>query len=101
MIQYSLKCENDHSFDSWFASADAYDKLLTMAGILCGLRFNQGQQSNHGATRAHHQGKRGASRSNIAYRKIRSRTGHGGNAGTGGTKFRIRRDEFTRHVRCI
>ena len=35
-----------------------------------------------------------AIRPNIAHRKIRSGTGHGGNAGTGGTKFRIRRDEF-------
>lgn len=27
MIRYTLKCENDHSFDSWFQSADAFDKL--------------------------------------------------------------------------
>ena len=27
MIQYTLKCDNDHSFDSWFQSAAAFDKL--------------------------------------------------------------------------
>ena len=35
MIQYSLKCENDHSFDSWFASADAYDKLADNGMVSC------------------------------------------------------------------
>lgn len=33
MIQYSLKCENDHAYDSWFQSAEAYDKLCS-AGLL-------------------------------------------------------------------
>ena len=37
MIQYSLKCENDHSFDSWFASADAYDKLADNAMVSCAV----------------------------------------------------------------
>jgi hypothetical protein len=27
MIQFSLKCEADHRFDSWFKSATAFDKL--------------------------------------------------------------------------
>ena len=37
MIQYSLKCENDHSFDSWFASADAYDKLAENDMVSCAV----------------------------------------------------------------
>ena len=37
MIQYSLKCENDHSFDSWFASADAYDKLANNGMVSCAV----------------------------------------------------------------
>ena len=37
MIQYSLKCENDHSFDSWFASADAYDKLAENGMVSCAV----------------------------------------------------------------
>ncbi len=27
MIRYSLICDKDHNFDSWFQSADAFDKL--------------------------------------------------------------------------
>ena len=37
MIQYSLKCENEHSFDSWFASADAYDKLADNGMVSCAV----------------------------------------------------------------
>ena len=37
MIQYSLKCENDHSFDSWFASAEAYDKLAENGMVNCAV----------------------------------------------------------------
>ncbi|WP_371056130.1 DUF1178 family protein [Rhodosalinus sp. K401] len=34
MIHYTLKCANDHSFDSWFQSAVAFDKLEA-AGMVC------------------------------------------------------------------
>lgn len=34
MIQYSLKCDNGHGFDSWFQSADAYEKL-SKGGMVC------------------------------------------------------------------
>jgi len=37
MIQYSVKCENDHSFDSWFASADAYGKLADNGMVSCAV----------------------------------------------------------------
>ncbi|SHK03929.1 hypothetical protein SAMN05444000_11791 [Shimia gijangensis] len=37
MIQYTLKCTQDHRFDSWFQSADAYDKLLTAGMIACSI----------------------------------------------------------------
>jgi hypothetical protein len=34
MIQYALKCSQGHRFDSWFQSADAFDKLKA-AGMVC------------------------------------------------------------------
>ena len=39
MIQFSLKCDNDHRFDSWFKSAAAFDKLHAanlVSCIVCG-----------------------------------------------------------------
>jgi len=35
MISYTLKCENDHRFDSWFQSASAFDKLLAVGMVTC------------------------------------------------------------------
>ncbi|WP_109313427.1 DUF1178 family protein [Ruegeria sp. AU67] len=35
MIQYSLKCSRDHTFDSWFQSATAYDKLASAGMVTC------------------------------------------------------------------
>lgn len=35
MISYTLKCENDHRFDSWFQSAVAFDKLLGAGMLTC------------------------------------------------------------------
>ena len=37
MIRYTLKCEQDHSFDSWFQSAQAYDKLMTAGLVTCAV----------------------------------------------------------------
>ncbi len=37
MIRYSLKCEHDHSFDSWFQSAVAFEKLLNAGMITCSV----------------------------------------------------------------
>ncbi|SNR50998.1 DUF1178 family protein [Puniceibacterium sediminis] len=37
MIQYSLKCASDHRFDSWFQSADAFDKLRRNKLISCAV----------------------------------------------------------------
>lgn len=34
MIRYSLKCADGHSFESWFQSAAAYDKLAA-SGLVC------------------------------------------------------------------
>jgi hypothetical protein len=34
MISYTLKCGNGHSFDSWFQSGNAFDKLKA-AGMVC------------------------------------------------------------------
>ncbi|WP_050603214.1 DUF1178 family protein [Ruegeria sp. 6PALISEP08] len=35
MIQYALKCIEGHTFDSWFQSAEAYDKLATTGMVTC------------------------------------------------------------------
>ena len=37
MIQYSLKCSNDHRFDSWFQSASAFDKLQSAGMVSCAV----------------------------------------------------------------
>ena len=37
MIQYALKCENGHNFDSWFQSAEAFDKLLKTNMVTCAV----------------------------------------------------------------
>ncbi len=35
MIQYALKCSNEHRFDSWFQSASAFDKLQSAGMVTC------------------------------------------------------------------
>ncbi len=35
MIRFSLKCENDHHFESWFASNDAFDALKARGHLMC------------------------------------------------------------------
>lgn len=35
MIRYSLKCPDDHGFESWFQSASAFDDLAERALISC------------------------------------------------------------------
>ncbi|WP_375688756.1 DUF1178 family protein [Pseudooceanicola sp. LIPI14-2-Ac024] len=37
MIQFSLRCPNGHRFDSWFQSADAYDKLAASGMVSCAV----------------------------------------------------------------
>lgn len=37
MIQFSLKCSNDHRFDSWFQSSEAYDKLERAGMVSCAI----------------------------------------------------------------
>ncbi|SEO52838.1 hypothetical protein SAMN04490248_106140 [Salinihabitans flavidus] len=37
MIQYSLKCANDHRFDSWFKSAEAFEKLQSAGMVSCSV----------------------------------------------------------------
>lgn len=37
MIQFSLNCDNDHRFDSWFRSADAFDTLLAQGMVTCSV----------------------------------------------------------------
>lgn len=35
MIRYALKCENGHSFESWFRSAGGYDALRAAGHVSC------------------------------------------------------------------
>ncbi|WP_415233915.1 DUF1178 family protein [Pseudorhodobacter sp.] len=35
MIRYALKCANEHSFESWFQSASAFDALANAGRISC------------------------------------------------------------------
>ena len=37
MIKYSLKCADGHTFDSWFASAGAYDALAESGRLSCAV----------------------------------------------------------------
>ncbi len=37
MIQYTLKCSKDHRFESWFQSADAFEKLRHSGMIVCAV----------------------------------------------------------------
>ncbi len=35
MIRFHLKCDQNHAFDSWFQSGDAFDKLVTAGMVTC------------------------------------------------------------------
>ncbi|SFS22038.1 DUF1178 family protein [Yoonia litorea] len=35
MIRFNLKCEQDHAFESWFQSGEAYDKLVAAGMVSC------------------------------------------------------------------
>ncbi|WGW03472.1 DUF1178 family protein [Tropicibacter oceani] len=37
MIQYSLRCDDGHQFDSWFQSAGAFDKLQAAGHVACAI----------------------------------------------------------------
>lgn len=37
MICYTLKCAENHRFDSWFQSANAYDKLMAAGMVTCSV----------------------------------------------------------------
>ncbi|NDV01642.1 DUF1178 family protein [Pseudoroseicyclus tamaricis] len=37
MIRYALSCADGHTFDSWFASADAYDSLAAAGHLSCAI----------------------------------------------------------------
>lgn len=37
MIKYTLKCDQNHSFDSWFDGASAYDKLESSGHLSCAI----------------------------------------------------------------
>lgn len=35
MIRYHLNCDNEHDFESWFQSSEAYDKLAKRKQVAC------------------------------------------------------------------
>ena len=37
MIKYTLKCKHDHSFESWFESGEAFEKLMSAGMIECSV----------------------------------------------------------------
>lgn len=37
MIQFTLRCSNNHRFESWFQSSDAYDKLERAGMMTCAI----------------------------------------------------------------
>lgn len=37
MIRYALTCDKDHQFESWFQSADAFDKLHAASLVTCAV----------------------------------------------------------------
>jgi hypothetical protein len=37
MIQFTLKCANEHRFDSWFQSSTAFDKLHAARMVTCAV----------------------------------------------------------------
>lgn len=37
MIQFSLRCDRGHRFDSWFQTAAAYDKLAAAGMVACSV----------------------------------------------------------------
>lgn len=37
MIRYTLKCDQNHSFESWFASAEAFEKLRAAGMVNCAI----------------------------------------------------------------
>ncbi len=37
MIQFTIKCADDHRVDSWFQSAEAFDKLLARGLVSCAI----------------------------------------------------------------
>ncbi|WP_420566666.1 DUF1178 family protein [Thalassovita sp.] len=37
MIQFTLKCDKDHRFDSWFQSGAAFDKLKAAGMVTCSI----------------------------------------------------------------
>ena len=37
MIRYALKCSDDHRFESWFQSADAFDTLAAKGLVSCAI----------------------------------------------------------------
>lgn len=44
MIKYALKCEAGHSFDSWFQSSAAFDKLQSSNMLSCAVCGSQNVQ---------------------------------------------------------
>ncbi len=42
MIRFSLKCDRDHRFDSWFQSAEAFERLHAAGMLACSVCGSHG-----------------------------------------------------------
>ncbi|WP_339951832.1 DUF1178 family protein [uncultured Albimonas sp.] len=40
MIRYTLRCAEGHEFESWFQSAEAFDKVKAAGGLACAICGN-------------------------------------------------------------
>ncbi len=50
MIRFSLRCANDHGFESWFRSAEAYERLHTGGRtVLPRMRLTRVEKARDGA----------------------------------------------------
>lgn len=46
MIKYSLQCAEGHRFESWFADADAYDRLAAAGHVACAVCGGSGVEKS-------------------------------------------------------
>jgi len=53
MIKFTLKCDNDHRFESWFQSTDAYETLHKAGHVTCAVCGSSGVDKALMAPRVH------------------------------------------------
>jgi hypothetical protein len=51
MIKFTLKCDQDHSFESWFQSGDAFEALAVAGHVTCAICGSKGVKKSMMAPR--------------------------------------------------